>query len=255
MKYLPLYTLILLITACGSRKPGVVTGDGSATAPTEAEMVTRRLIENQFNANWIDARASIKLDSREMNVGGTAYIRLEKNRQMWMSVKKFGFEVARALITPDSFYVLNRLQNEYVAEPLSYVEEKYKIPARFDLLQQIVLGNPIFLDRDLSVGREMELLHLTGANSRWKSEYWISDDSYHLQRMRLHEIREDRTLQVFMDDFRDVGRERPFSHRREVEIESPATGMARISLDFNRLEFAGPYEMPFSVPSRFDRGK
>lgn len=255
MRYslLLLFSSLLFIASCGTKKAEKPTDSGIEI--TAAEQLTRRLIEGQFATNWLDARANVQIESPQMKVGGTAFIRLEKDKRLWVSVKKFGFEAARALITPDSFFVINRLQNEFTAEPLSYIEKTYKMPARFDLLQQVVLGNPIFFDRQLILSEETEGLKLEGKNGRWQSDYWIENTSFLLRRMQLREISADRTLQVFMDDFREVGQQRPFSHQREVEISSPSTGMARISLDFSQASFSGPIEMPFQVPPRFKRTK
>ncbi len=254
MRIFLFFLSLTFLTSCGSKKTAT-TAENPAETLSEAALVTRRLIESQFSTAWLDARANIKLESPQMNVSGNAFIRLEKDKRLWISVKKFGFEAARALITPDSFFVLNRLQNEFTAEPLSYIEKTYKIPARFDLLQQVVLGNPIFFDRELELSQEASLLRLAGKNNRWQSDYWIESPAFLLKRMQLREISADRSLQVFMDNFKDVGRKMPFSHQRTVEISSPATGLARIGLDFSQLGFSGPLEMPFEVPARFKRSR
>ncbi|MEL6275022.1 MAG: DUF4292 domain-containing protein, partial [Bacteroidota bacterium] len=205
MRYLfPFVTLLIFFAGCKAKQSAQGPAEDVVTF-SAAEQVMQQMIQNQVNTNWLDARASIKLDSRDFNVGGTAFIRLEKDKRLWVSVKKFGFEAARALVTPDSFFILNRLQNEYTAEPLSYIAEKYKMPARFDLLQQVVLGNPIFMDRQLDVETKEGSYHLYGQNNRWKSDYWLGQSTYYLERMRLKEVPEDRTLQVFYDDFKDAG--------------------------------------------------
>ncbi|MEM9836024.1 MAG: DUF4292 domain-containing protein [Bacteroidota bacterium] len=255
MRYLPFLFLLLLVAACKPKTPQSTASGSGVSVLSETELVMRGLIENQFTAEWIDGRANIKLESPDMNVGGTAYIRLERDKQLWVSVKKFGFEAARALIRPDSFFVINRLQNEYTAEPLSYIEEKYKIPARFPLLQQIVMGNPIFMDRNLDLETEEGSYHLMGENSRWASDYWANQETYFLERMKLQEVAKKQTVQVFMDDFRDVGLNRAFSHQREIEVESPSSGLARIKLNFSKIDFNQPVDMPYNIPSRFQRGE
>lgn len=247
MRYLlPFLLFSLLVSACKPKKDtGTPAGDGISTL-SEAELIARRMADARFVTDWMDARANLRLESPEMNVSGNAYLRLEKDKRIWVSVKKFGFEAARALITPDSFFVINRLQGEYTAEPLSYVERTYKIPARFDLLQNIILGNPIILSRNLAVETTVEnQYHLSAQDSRWASDYWANTSTFYLEQMKLREITENRILQIFMDDFQETGGNRPFPFGREIEIESPATGLARIKLDFTRIELAGPVDMPF----------
>lgn len=246
MKYLPFLLLFLLVSACKPKKDaGAGTGGDGITTLSEATLVARNMADARFKADWMDARANIRLESPEMNVSGNAYIRLEKDKRIWVSVKKFGFEAARALITPDSFFVINRLQRDYTAEPLSYIQEKYKMPARFDLLQNVVLGNPIIMSRNLEVVTEEGKYHLSAKDSRWASDYWADTQTYYLEQMKLREVAENRTLQIFMDDFRETGGNRPFPFGREIEIESPSTGLARVKLDFSKVDLSGPVDMPF----------
>ncbi|MEM7572987.1 MAG: DUF4292 domain-containing protein [Bacteroidota bacterium] len=250
-----LFIAVLLVTAC-KPKPSVSdngAGDGGITDLSAAERVMQQMIEAQNVVDWLDARARVRIESPDMNVGGTAFIRLKRDEWVWASVKKFGFEAARVLVTPDSVYVINRLDNSYSIEPLSYLESRYKMPARFDLLQQVVIGNPIFFDRDLAHETTTEQHRLFGKSSRWESDYWLDLDTYSLQRMRLAEVGSDRSLDLELSDFRDVGLKNGFSHERIVSIDAPDTGNSRVELSFNRLTVNEPIDYVFDIPDRFER--
>ncbi|MEM6398166.1 MAG: DUF4292 domain-containing protein [Bacteroidota bacterium] len=255
MRSLLLLTILMgLLTASACKpKPKPTDNGDSITTVSEAERVMRQMIEAQNSVDWLDARARVRIESPAMNVGGTAFLRLKKDEWVWISVKKFGFEAARAMVTPDSVYLINRLQNTYTIEPLSYIEEKYKMPARFDLLQQVIIGNPIFFDRDLEVENAPEQFHLYGQSSRWKSDYFIDQDVYTLERMKLEEVGSNRSLDVQLSDFRPVGLKNDFSHERAVTIEAPGTGNSRVELSINRLTLNEPVEPVFEIPDRFTR--
>jgi len=165
-----------------------------------------------------------------------------------MSVKKFGFEGARALIRPDSFFVINRLNGDYTAEPLRYIEQKYKIPARFDLLQEIVLGNAVFFTRNLELDQAGDTYTLSGQDGRFATKHVVDGRGYRLMEMVLNELAQDRTLTISNADFRKApGKEDEpdFAFTRTVRIEAEATGPAKLDLMFNRLKFSGPLAMPF----------
>jgi hypothetical protein len=165
-----------------------------------------------------------------------------------MSVKKFGFEGARALIRPDSFFVINRINGDYTAEPLSYLEEKYKIPARFDLLQEIILGNAVFFTKDLTLDTEGEIYKLSGRDKLYATMYRVNGRGFRLENMELVELAQNRTLSIDNADFRSVESLKgpvDFAHMRTVTIDAAATGKARMELEFTKLEFTGPLEMPF----------
>lgn len=250
MRYLPFLFAVLLLASCGTRKKNTNSGDDIAQL-TAAEQVMQKLEGNHFSADWMDARASMKLESPQLNASGTAYIRLEKDKRLWVSVKKFGFEAARALITPDSFYVINRLSNEYSADPLTYVTDRFGIPARFDLLQEIVLGNPVFFDRNLELVDNADAYKLNGEDSRWVSNYYVNKETYLLNSMRLKQRAENQEVSVFMDDYQATELGKPFAVKRFVEINSPKTGLAKIKMDFTKVAFNEEVSMPFNVPAKF----
>lgn len=236
---------LFLASACSSKIGGADGRDG-LTRTSKAARVVKGLEENAFDAEYLEARANVQLASKQLNIGGKATIRLHKDEAIWMSVKKFGFEGARALIRPDSFFVLNRLNGDYTAEPLSYIEEKYKIPARFDLLQEIVLGNAVFFSRDLELQQEGDIYLLDGRDARFATRHRVDGRGFRLLGMELTELAQDRKLNIENSDFRRPdGRDNDFAHGRKVVIEAAATGTASLEMTFTSLKFDGPLAMPF----------
>lgn len=239
---------LFLAAACNKKIVGGADGRDGAPGVSKAAQVIRGLEDNSFDTQYMEGRANVKLESRDLNIGGSAIIRLEKDRAIWMSVKKFGFEGARILIRPDSFFVVNRLNGDYTAEPLSYIERKYKIPARFDLLQEAVLGNAVFFSRDLKVTTEGSNYLLSGLDQRFATLYTVDHQGFKLMEMKLKELAQNRTLTINNADFRKAeGRENApdFAHQRTVSIDAEATGPAKMDLAFTKLTFTGPLEMPF----------
>ena len=203
---------------------------------------------NAVDTRYLDARAKVDLDSKKLSIGGTAQIRMEKDKAIWMVVKKFGFEGARALIRPDSFFLINRLEGEYIAESLSYIERKYKIPARFDLLQDIILGNAVFFTDDLRLRTESSAFVLSGRDGQFDTRYTVDPTTYQVSRMELTELAQNRTLTVQNSDFEaKEGLQRPFPTERYVEIRGvDEDNSASIRMEFDRMSFEGPVAMPFA---------
>ena len=109
-------------------------------APDAAETFMMALGQNRFQAEWLTSSARLSFDDGSMAVSGTASIKMQKDKVVWMSVKKFGFEIGRAKITPDSVYILDRINNQYAVEPLSFIEEKLQLPADLTMLQEMLLS-------------------------------------------------------------------------------------------------------------------
>lgn len=241
------FALVTLAAAC-NKKVVDGSGDGNVVTVSKASKVVKGLEDNTFETEYLEGSARVQLESKKLNVGGNAIIRLHKDKAIWMSVKKFGFEGARALIRPDSFFVINRLNGDYTAEPLSYIEEKYKVPARFDLLQEIVLGNAVFFTRDLELETVGDMYTLSGRDNRFATRHVVDASGFKLMEMSLKELAQNRNVTITNADFRKASgmeTQPDFAHQRTVNIDAEATGPAKMELTFNRLSFSGPLEMPF----------
>ncbi|WP_168797524.1 DUF4292 domain-containing protein [Neolewinella litorea] len=243
------FLAILLLSTCNRKVAGPAAGgtDDLPTGKLRLAQVLRAIDDKRATSEWMDARARVDVASENFSIGGTAYIRLHRDKAIWMSVKKFGIEGARALIRPDSFFLYNRLEGEYIAEPLSYIEEKYKIPARFDLLQEIFFGNAVFLTEDLEVSRDNGSIRLMGRNREFAGDYRYDPVTYQLSSMELQELGQSRAVTVSNASYAAVdGLSVSFPRNRRVEVDGATEGTASMDLEFTDLSFTGPLEMPFT---------
>ncbi|MGB3802297.1 MAG: DUF4292 domain-containing protein [Lewinella sp.] len=246
--YLLALVALLTFANCNRKVAGPANGDAAtATGKLRLNQVLRGIETNRTSAEWMDAKARVDVETDDFSIGGTAYLRLHRDEAIWMSVKKFGIEGARALIRPDSFFLYNRLESEYTAEPLSYLEEKYKIPARFDLLQEIFFGNAVFLTEDLEVSTDGQDIRLTGRSPEFVGEYRYNPTTFQLGSMELQEIGEQRMLSVINGGYEQVeGLNNAFPRSRQIAVDGGSEGTAKLAFEFTDLSFSGPLEMPFS---------
>ena len=243
------FLLLLLVSACGSKRDVSGRTAGAAAPAARTAKVIRNIDRAAFNTQYLEGSAKLRVDSDKLNVGASATIRLERDAAIWISAKKFGFEAARALIRPDSFFLYNRLQGDYIAEPLSYVERKYNLPARFDLLQQVFLGNAVFLTGDLQVSNEGADYVLQGEDDNYSTEYLIDAAAYQTKRMSLAQKGTDRVVEVLNSNFQPVdGSPNSFAFDRLVRISSAESGAATLELSYSKVELDGPLSMP--TPTR-----
>ncbi len=250
-----LATTVTLASSCGTRKQAGPTE--VLTGKMSADELIKRAARSQFTAQWMDATAKIDLESPSRDISGTASIKIERDKRIWVSVRKFGFEGARALITPDSVFIINRLENEYTAEKLSYLEKEYKLPARFDLLQQILLGNPVYFERKFDVQEQDDAYELRGIDGgRYRTGYFFDKESYQTRRFTINEPAEKRMVEVLLTNYRDSGIPAAggqFSYDRQINIVSEESGKARVMLEFKDVTFNQPTEMIFEVPDRYKK--
>lgn len=119
-----LVLLFLMAASCASRKNVVVP-----TSPSSCE--------------WMTANMGIQIEGNNLSFNDlSGQIRMRKDSILWLSITAtIGIEVARAKISTDSIWVLNRLEKTYLSEPLDNVSAQLGIPISLPWVQSLLFDN------------------------------------------------------------------------------------------------------------------
>ena len=126
----------LTIWSCGGRK-----------AANLADLNDQRLAQfwaNQLEYNYITTKARLNITDKGVTTNVTANIRMKRDSIMWASFSLIGFEGARVLVTNDSFKMINRLNNTYMAKGSDYLKYYLGFDVKLSEIQDIMLGNAPF---------------------------------------------------------------------------------------------------------------
>ena len=226
---------------------------GKKNKVRSADQLMRQLAQNQVNARWLDARARIAYADEEMSVRGSALIRWQRDSLLWMSVRKLGFEVARVQVTPDSVYVIDRINNEYGKYGLDYIQSTYQLPANFGMLQTIILGDAWFPP---SARPELEATPdayvLTDHSPTMELTYRIHSATFRLQQMAVSEPSTDRSVNLELSEYQEVNQQL-FSYLRNLTISSPESGAVTMDVQFSDVTLNVPKPTRFDIPERYTR--
>lgn len=119
-----LLVLLLAATSCASRKKTV------APIPPQS-------------FEWLTANMDIQAEGNGMNFDDlSGQMRMRKDSLVWLSVTaSMGIEVARAKVSTDSVWIVNRLEKTYLAEPLDTLSAQLGMPLSLSLIQTLLLDN------------------------------------------------------------------------------------------------------------------
>jgi len=114
----------MMATSCASRKKTV--------APTPPQAF-----------EWMTANLDIQAEGNGMSFDNlSGQMRMRKDSLVWLTVTaNMGVEVARAKISNDSVWVVNRLEKTYLAEPLETVAAHFGMPLSLPWIQTLLLDN------------------------------------------------------------------------------------------------------------------
>jgi hypothetical protein len=251
-----LLTLLLLLlgfSACKTAKKPKT--DGNVSGDSATEVLLRKMASKEISAKSMDAKAKIDFRSPDMSASGTANIRFMENEGLWISVKKLGFEVARARVDADSVRILDRLNNEYSAYALDFLSKEYQLPADLKMIQQIVLGNLFFLSRRVTSTLQDGKYVLNDLGETRQAKFSIDASTYRLLQMDYSEPNANRALKLDLGDYKPSNDKQDFSYLRTLNLSSKETGNVLINIQFTQVELNVPTSMPFEVPARFNKKK
>lgn len=79
-----------------------------------------------------------------------ALVHIRKDSLIWISIQgnvgPVNIEVFRVLITHDSVKILDKLKKVARLRSVSYLQEQVHLPVDFNMVQNMLIGNPIFFD-------------------------------------------------------------------------------------------------------------
>ncbi len=207
----------------------------------------------KFLPAWMEGRCQIQVESESMNLNGQAIIRVRKDSAIWLSVRKLGFEAGRALIVKDSFYYLDRLNNNFQSFPISYIREKYQLPGDFFYLQALLLGNaPVNHLSDFKIIKKEPadwLLQQINHNDIL-SVVWDAGNK-RIASIDWEQTPGGKLFKMMLGDYKALESKQQFSYFRDLNIQSAETGNLHVTLSFNQVQFNLPVSLRFDIPQRY----
>lgn len=190
-------------------------------------------------------------DGKKYNVN--ANLRMYKDSVIWVSITAiFGIEGLRALITPDSVKILDKQNNTYTARSVSYLQEVTALPLDMSSLQQLLIGNPVFLDSNniVSYNQTEQTISMLSIGSFFKNLFTIDKHNRFVQSSKLDDLDElrNRTCYLYYSAYEDK-KGVNFPTKRRITVTEK--GNLDIKLDFKQYAFNETLSFPFSVPKKY----
>lgn len=211
------------------------------------------LIKNKIEFETFSAKINTDYqgsDGKKYDVN--VFIRMKKDSLIWLSVNGLlGIEGMRVLINRDSVKILNKLDKEYQVRSLDYLQNVTALPLDLHSLQELILGNPVFLDSNLvSYSKEGEVISLLCEGSWFRHLISVETNDHLVLHSKLDDvdILRNRTCYLNYADYENK-KGVNFSTSRNISVTEKA--QIDIKLNFRQYEFNETLSFPFSVPKNY----
>jgi len=116
-----------------------------------AGFVLKRNNESRFDYEWLGMKVDADFGTESESSGFKATIRMRKDSLIWVSITPaLGIEMIRVVITPDSLKYLSKIPENkfYYTGAFEDVNKLVGTAFDFEMLQQLLVGNAIGLEKD-----------------------------------------------------------------------------------------------------------
>jgi hypothetical protein len=252
-----LFLLVILVVAASCKTRRLANAPQPAAEPAAAVTASRSAPEllsgiraKQFSYRTLSLKAKADLAMGKDNQDVNMNIRINRNRMIWVSITATiaNIEVARALITPDSVKIVNRIQSIYTKKPFAFLKQYTNEQFDFGTLQAVLTGEaaPVALSggtpseengRVLVKGAAADLVYSLVFNP----DFQLASATY--------QAGQGKQLGVTYADFTAVANQRFPSL---VTANSVADNKnISIKLKYSNVSVNEALEFPFSAPARY----
>lgn len=249
--------LIMALTSCKAKKvivanPVVPETPAVVSEPDNTRKDKLKSINDGdivFNTLAVKSKAVLSINDKSNDVNMN--FRIKNNEVIWVSITAMaGLEVARALITPDSVKIINRLDNVYIKKPFSYIYEFTNERINFQTLQSMLIGNTIkefitdssILDMESDEAKLKSILGGLTYNLRVSSQNKVVYTNLNDQVAK-------QELTANYSDFIMINQQQiPHSVVMDSKVKAKKF---LLDLKLLKVDLDGPLELPFRAPERF----
>lgn len=250
-------------TAISKSDSTLVTTPAKDTLAVVVKEDSAKLIKSvltKLDANHIDFTTfSAKLDVDYVGSDGkkenvNAKLQMYKDSIIWVSITGLlNIEGVRAIVTRDSVKILNKLDKKYTARSVAYLQEVSGLPLDLAALQNLLVGNPVFVDTTaLSYTKDNNKLLLLSRGELFKHLLTLTENDNTLIFSKLDDldVKRNRTSDLSYDSYENK-KGVNFSTKRRIAISDKTK--LDIKLDFKNYSFNETLSFPFSVPKNYKR--
>jgi hypothetical protein len=263
MRVVLLIGLVSVLAACRSTRPiqSAISKRDTAAETAKAKSDSARTVDavllaldsNRITFQTFTSKVAVDYrgsDGKNYNLNTN--LRMQHDSAIWISVNAvLGIEALRVLITRDSVKLIDKLNKTYQAHSISYLQTTTALPLNLATLQDLIIGNPVFLDSTvIGYTRSPGTISLLVLGKLFKNLITLNESDTTIQHIKLDDVNPARARTA---DLSYAGYETkngvPFATKRIISVSEKKK--LDIRLDFKQYDFNEPVSFPFSIPKNF----
>lgn len=220
--------------------------------------ILTKVVKSKIEFNTFNAKIKVDYESAEKSDDYTIYLSMKKDSVILIKVKGSFLGISsvglEARITRDSLVLVQLVGEKNVKyRSISYLQEISQIPFDFATLQDIILGNPIYIDSNvLSYKNSESGLLVQMAGEVFKHLLTLNNTNFQIVHSKLDDInvQRNRTCDISQNSFQPMGNFM-FSTYRKITLSEKSK--LDVYLDFKEYTLNEPLKYTFNIPRNLKR--
>ncbi len=211
------------------------------------ENLSESLYKHRFDTPYLKAKMDIRYEGNGQHFSFKGHLKMIKDSVIYLSLTKFGFPVAKVMITPDEMAGYETFGHSYFREKPEKVEKITGIPFHFDQLSSLFTGDPYPFVKDLEAWEIKESdngILLSPRKTGPVREMYLNTLLKITQMLLAHEGKEAR---INFDSYKKYD---TLVLPEEIRLQA---GDNRIDIKMHKIQTPGNLDIHFHIPENYSR--
>ncbi|MBF9143154.1 DUF4292 domain-containing protein [Hymenobacter properus] len=253
-----LLALGLLVGGCARKATPVVSTTGPKTSVPVAEPTVRA---TNTSFLFLNAKGKAQINMKGDKQSANISLRMRRDSVIWVTAGLLGVEGVRAVLTPDSVRVVNKLEKTYFTGGYDYLSKLLNVPVSFAQMQAILLGDYLPAPAGTTptiATEEADRQRVSYPLAGVLVERLLQPGTGRVQQMKVSDAATQRNLTVDYTDFKPLEEpgNLPFANSVFIQAQQPSAGAVTAAINYSKVNVGRErLSFPFSVPKGYKRQK
>jgi len=215
--------------------------------------IMSKVMKKKIDFQTFNAKLKVDYEGGENSMPTvTAYVSIKKDSIVYVKITHpiagLLFEV---MVNKDSVFTFDMKHKTKQKRAIAYLQEVAKIPFDFGTLQDVLVGNPIFLDSNVvSYKSSVNQLLVLMVGDVFKHSVTLNNTDFRVLHSKLDDVdfNRNRTCDITFENYQQDNEYQFAAYRRITIAEKSITD---ITLDFKEHSFNDPLKYVFTIPKNF----
>ena len=209
---------------------------------------------NHITYSTFSGKAEVSYTAKGNTKNFDIKVQMASDSLIWVSVTgALGIEGARALITKDSVRIINKLNKQYITASYVYLQEQLGLPVDLETLQDLLVGNPVFIDtNNSSYTKQDSNIEITSRTKYFRNLLTVLAPDYLPSDSKLEDVDANRSRSAELS-YGNYEKANNFQFPRARQINVKYKTDIQITFNYKSFNFNEAISAPFTVPKGYKK--